>query len=212
MYKVDTKYFQTIDSQDKAYWLGFILADGYLYKDKYLRIELAEKDKEHLYKFRECLNSNIPIKKSVRKSNYIKGEVINNTPSYVFTVSRKDIVKDLIKLGITNIDKTKKDIVPAVPLEFKRDFVRGYFDGDGCVSNKKRPEAYLLGHKKLLNYAVSDLDINKKLYKEYHSELSLFKLRWWNKQDLEKLFDYLYQGNNITFLSRKKEIFSSIVL
>ena len=44
--------FDNIDNEEKAYWLGFIVADGYLNLDKHmLRIKLGHKDKQHLIKF-----------------------------------------------------------------------------------------------------------------------------------------------------------------
>ena len=48
--------FDQIDTQEKAYWLGFILADGYLNTNKHmLRIKLGDKDKHHLEKFIQAL-------------------------------------------------------------------------------------------------------------------------------------------------------------
>lgn len=52
--------FDIIDSQEKAYWLGFIIADGYLNVDRrMLRIKLGDKDKNHLEKFIKFLGGNI---------------------------------------------------------------------------------------------------------------------------------------------------------
>ncbi len=44
--------FETIDSPEKAYWLGFILADGYVNEERcFMNIKLNDKDEEHLIKF-----------------------------------------------------------------------------------------------------------------------------------------------------------------
>ena len=212
MYKVNTKYFSTIDSEDKAYWVGFIMADGYIYKDLYVRVELSSIDKEHLEKFSESIESNIPIKTTVRKDVYIGDRKLNASPSCVFTISRKKVVKDLINIGVPNKDKTLTDVVPNIPKEFKRDFVRGYFDGDGCVSNRKTPEAYVLGLPSLLSYIVSDLNVNNKLYKDSIAEIPLHKLRWFSKKDLKSFYEYIYYKENITCLQRKQEVFKQIVL
>ena len=52
-------YFKVIDSEDKAYWLGFISADGSVSKDAYhIRISLSSIDIKHLEKFLTCINAN----------------------------------------------------------------------------------------------------------------------------------------------------------
>ena len=61
-YYLNDNYFEIIDSAEKAYWVGFIAADGYISKresgsSNRLGITLSEKDIEHLYKFNKCLNS-----------------------------------------------------------------------------------------------------------------------------------------------------------
>ena len=57
--------FDKINSQEKAYWLGFILADGYLNVDKHmLRIKLGDKDKHHLEKFIQFIGGSLDMLKS----------------------------------------------------------------------------------------------------------------------------------------------------
>ena len=62
-YSFNENYFEKIDSFDKAYWLGFIAADGYITKStngqNVLGINLGEK--EPLEKFKFCINSDHPI-------------------------------------------------------------------------------------------------------------------------------------------------------
>ena len=58
MYKYNKKYFEVIDTEEKAYWLGFIAADGNVRKDFLkMRIELNIKDKNHLEKFKKSLDT-----------------------------------------------------------------------------------------------------------------------------------------------------------
>ena len=55
-YSLNERYFEKIDNNNKAYWLGFIAADGCVSNKKggrYLYIELSRKDRDHLEKFKE---------------------------------------------------------------------------------------------------------------------------------------------------------------
>ena len=129
IYSVDAGYFDDIDSNKKAYWLGFIAADGNIRQDYLcLSIELAISDREHLVKFQQDINTNAPIKDSFRKysSSYIR---INN----------KQICLALSKYGIIPNKSLSfvihKELLPSC---FIRDFIRGYFDGDGSIYQDAR--------------------------------------------------------------------------
>lgn len=63
---LDEEYFKEIDSNEKAYWLGFIAADGYINKNE-LVIELQESDKEHLEKFNKAISNGLTIRKILHK-------------------------------------------------------------------------------------------------------------------------------------------------
>lgn len=70
-YNYDRNYFETINSEEKAYWLGFIAADGNVAKKmNSMRINLNEIDRKHLEKFRESIKGNQPIKDSIREKNH----------------------------------------------------------------------------------------------------------------------------------------------
>lgn len=145
-YKIDNTVFEKIDSKEKAYWLGFLYADGftifddkrYLYK---LGIKLSSKDYTHVEKFKSFLNTNQPIRTIyVKKDVYIGDRKINTSQGFSeFVLSNKKIVHDIIKLGCF----PKKSLIlefpesSIVPDNFINHFIRGYFDGDGCLSLKK---------------------------------------------------------------------------
>lgn len=141
-YNYNEKFFEKIDDEHKAYWLGFLYADGYIEpiyrkdKIKAFRIEigLSIKDKNHLEKFLIDIDSNAPIsyrKQMLGEKEYLSCRVrINNTK----------ICKDLMRLGCT----TRKSLTLEFPSEnilpskYLKDFIRGYFDGDGCISYSER--------------------------------------------------------------------------
>ena len=77
-YYYNEDYFETIDSEEKAYWLGFLYADGYISKTtccSELGIELQKNDYNHLQKFNKSIKGNIEVK--YRKSSKYKNKMYN---------------------------------------------------------------------------------------------------------------------------------------
>lgn len=149
-YSCNSNYFETIDTEEKAYWLGFMYADGYIQKEstdgcsKKVGISLSEKDKEHLEKFKECINSNTPI----HTYNVSSGYNINSIYCRIILTEPK-MAEDLIDKGCfehkTNIIKFPTE--QQVPKHLLKHFIRGYFDGDGSL--KQRKSKYKTG---MINY------------------------------------------------------------
>jgi hypothetical protein len=138
-YSFNKNYFDSIDSSDKAYWLGFIWGDGCIikrdrngYTTYEFKISLSEKDDEHLHKLKASLESTHEIKyydiqhgfnttnKEARLyiSNKYFGEVLYN---------KYGIIKDR-----TDFSK----IINNVPSEYYRDLLRGLIDSDGHITGK----------------------------------------------------------------------------
>ena len=114
--------FDTIDTAEKAYWLGFITADGYIqYKNprqaKFLRIKLQECDKGHLYKFLNFIDGD---------KNMISSEIHNITGNtqYYIHVSSSHMVNTLKNMGIEQGKSTNEKVVN-IPDDFKKDYIRG---------------------------------------------------------------------------------------
>lgn len=114
--------FEVIDTEEKAYWLGFLYADGYLNRTQPGHIELGLKkdDYDHIEKFKKFINSNNKI--SYR----------SKTKSYRLSFSDLKMYNDLINHGCL---ECKSLILKAPNLQYnlKRHFIRGYVDGDGCL-------------------------------------------------------------------------------
>ena len=87
LYSVNENYFSVIDSEEKAYWLGFIAADGNIGGIYDFRIELQKQDLSHLEKLKVALNSTHPIK-------------LTSKNTYLFRIVNKQFYSDLIKQGI----------------------------------------------------------------------------------------------------------------
>lgn len=136
-YYYNSDFFEVIDSEEKAYWLGFIYADGYVNvqdnRHFELGIELQYSDNNHLKKFNKSLNGNVKIKDRYRNGSfeYNKNKIFHfcNIRFY-----NQKIVNDLSKYGIVN-SKTyvKQHISDLIPKHLLQHFIRGFFDGDGAV-------------------------------------------------------------------------------
>lgn len=163
--------FETIDTEEKAYWLGFLYADGNIEKDKnVIELALQESDIEHLKKYRNFLHlNNKPFDYKVRRFE------TTNKYSYRFSVCSANIKNDLIKLGCfpSKTYTLKFPTNEQVPNHLIHHFIRGYIDGDGCIytsSNKISLEvlgtmSFLEGYKQWVNLGVS------KIYKFNHANV-----------------------------------------
>ena len=109
-------------SPESNYWLGYLAADGNLAKSRYaIRIQL--KDLEMVEKYRNFVNPKLSIYYRVNKAGSNMGTVV---------YENKEIWDYLYSLGIT----PAKSRTLEYRGEFNWDFIRGVFDGDGCISNQ----------------------------------------------------------------------------
>ncbi len=145
-YHCNQNYFENIDTSEKAYWLGFIAADGTIvYRSEKsgleeLRIVLAARDTNHLYEFRKAMSSNCPIKLETRTTNFGTFEIVR------ISIYSKKLCDDLNLLGI-GARKTFKIKIPNIRQNLIKFFILGYWDGDGGVSigRNKRLSFYCSG-------------------------------------------------------------------
>lgn len=119
--KVNHNFFTDYNSKS-CYWAGFILADGYIRPNRpSLEIKLQKKDVEHLNKFKADIG--------------FEGKVTERDKYYDISISSTQIVSDLyINFDITNKKSLTCSISDKIPSLFLKDFIRGYFDGDGCIT------------------------------------------------------------------------------
>lgn len=151
-YYYNENYFETIDNEHKAYWLGFLYADGCVVsknKRHSVSMDLSVIDKNHIEKFKHDLNSNNPI---------YEGEVKLENKIYTrsrFSVYGNKICNDLIDKGcVPNKSLILKfPTEEQVPRHLIRHFIRGYIDGDGSImlsTNKKFGRMSVIGTKDFL--------------------------------------------------------------
>lgn len=204
-YTFNEAFFETIDVEEKAYFLGFILADGSIDEKRgKLKIALAEKDYEILEKFNKIMGSNVRINKYKRKTSFVA-----SSQSCELVFCSPKIVQDLKQIGIT---ERKTFIVkpPEIRSDLKKHFWRGVMDGDGHVSlckpkNKRSVHSLEFGicgkfaTMEALSEYLTSLEVSHKITKDK----SIFRIRICNRQAL-RVLDEIYEGASI-FLKRKHE-------
>lgn len=185
-------YFSKIDTEEKAYWLGFLFADGSIVNSRYnaVSLELASVDQNHLVKFKETVNSINPIRQ--RK----------NRDTYMFRINSNCMVNDLCSYGCIP-NKTNNGYIELnkIPNQFYGDFLRGYLDGDGYIDKRRYRIIYTV---KLYKIALSLIEMLNELgiSTKIHSEKSYYRINIESKDNFFKCLNSLYSQAHI-YLDRK---------
>jgi DNA-binding transcriptional regulator WhiA len=195
---IDINCFNEIDTEWKAYFLGFLYADGSLNKEeRQCSLRLHKKDKHILYEL----------------SEKIYGEdkpILEYGNNYDFTISNIVMCKDLLKHGVIN-KKTFLIRLPKLNNKLMRHFIRGYFDGDGSVhyNSKTNPcrTCSIISNKEFILELHEYLKKYKILSKiKQHQKSSNYYINITRYDNINKLYTFLYNNATI-YLTRKKEIF-----
>jgi len=153
-YKINENYFNIIDSENKAYILGFISADGGV-KDKVLTIAQSSKNGEILLEWiKNELNSNHILYLRKRKK-------ITHNDAYILQITSPQIIEDLNKYNILENKKYNNEFPNLLNIKYFKQYIRGYFDGDGCVGiyyekKKKNNKFYYSKYLKLSFYGTKN--------------------------------------------------------
>jgi hypothetical protein len=190
--------FKSIDSEEKAYWLGFIAADGSidLNKNK-LQITLKSDDLEHLIKFQKFVNTKISPKIYSIKHNNISYNICS------IHVISKELVQDLT---LHNIVPNKSLIyspnLNLIPKELEKHFWRGYIDGDGYIGviHENRPSFSIVGTQETLTQFLEFTGLNKKLYQR-NTTTNTFQVNFVYRKALF-ILELLYKTSSV-YLDRK---------
>ena len=133
---INKNFFEIIDTEEKSYILGLLMADGCVRAHKngnlYLTLELI--DKEIIERVQKELKSDSKIYESNRKRDYIK----NEKPTYTFSITDTKLCNDLGKYGVVPMKTKATDwLTQDIPDNLKRHYLRGLFDGDGSIGHYK---------------------------------------------------------------------------
>lgn len=211
-YEYDHSFFKEINNEEKAYWLGFIYADGYIsYNEEIsnyeLGIELQTQDADHLRNFNKALKGNVPVNFRERFCK-LTGKLSNNCSIRFYS---KEMVFDLERQGVLCRKSLILKELPKLSKELLPHFIRGYFDGNGCICYDKKQNNIRA------DFACGSIDflkdIQRVLYeqgiysyfyipKKEEAKYS-FRLLIKGMRNTNNFFNYIYKDCNI-YLPRKK--------
>lgn len=210
-YYYNEDYFKFIDNEEKAYWLGFIAADGWVSHASYgseFGIQLQIQDKNHLKKLNKSINGNLEIKELEKVCN-LNGKIYK---SCVLRIYNKKFVSNLEKWGI-NSKKTYDMKIPNIDDNLIRHYIRGFFDGDGYVCKSEMFADFTSANLSLLEELRSILNQND--IKSYicQDKETTYKLKIGGIINCDRFYRYMYENTNI-YLDRKynkmKKVYSEL--
>lgn len=205
-YNFNEDYFEVIDSEDKAYFLGFIVADGSVNSISNI-IQITQKEPEILYEFKKYILYEGDLAKS------------KNRNVFDIKISSSKMKSDLLSLGISP-NKTMSVKYPNIPENLQNHFMRGVFDGDGCISihhdkrdNTDRGQVNICsGSFEFINRYVDNLvkycDVKKNNIRQPKG--TYYVVDWGGLSDVENIYRFLYKDATI-FLERKKKTYDMVM-
>lgn len=216
---VNKDYFEQIDTEWKAYWLGFLYADGCNDVSNWtVRLKLQKNDIDLISEFKKSTQSTAPIKCFRGKERTVQGRRLASSEYCEINVCNKKMCEDLIKQGCVP-NKTYSLQFPsfdAVPENLFRHFIRGFLDGDGwtcCNLEKKMVNIGFVGIDSFIiplrDYLVKTLGIENIKVKPQSNTVAV-EISWGGLYDCEKIYNFLYNNANI-FLQRKLDKLDKIL-
>jgi hypothetical protein len=203
--KLDISFFEKIDEPKKAYWLGYLMADGSINKNN-SKCTLISKDIDVIKKFKEDIDSehkiniNVNFDKRTNKTYY----------SYSIQITNTNFVSNLIKNSVTK-DKTDFIDIPKLDDKLMSYFFAGLFDGDGSVGLRKNGlRISLISTKEILlflqEHLLNNFNVNEtKLQKVTKNKNNIWKMNLY--KDSFVFLDWIYFDNNFNYLDRKYNIY-----
>ena len=202
-YKINENYFDSIDTPNKAYILGFLYADGgntsNYKKNRYcITIALQQSDSQILYDIKNEIGYEAPIK--FREYDGCKTATLD--------ICNKHIVLNLHKFGIV----PNKTLTLKFPEWLDKDlyshFIRGYFDGDGCVTYNNRCVAPQLSTsivstidmcETISNIISTNCNVTSHVYDTGHSECNKVIKTFvvYGNLQCRRFLNYIYQNADL---------------
>lgn len=186
----DEFYFKNIDSKEKAYWLGFLYADGCVHSNSN-EISITLKDRDHLEKFRKAIKSNNKIGESIDKR-------FSSMPKiYHFSIKDKQLKSDLIKWGCVPNKSLSLTKIPNIPRDFVSHFIRGYFDGDGSLhwlNGTKNFRISFVGTAPFLKDIQKELGLSLSLGQQEGNKSKYFQVA--GRKQVPMILDYIYKDSD----------------
>lgn len=206
-------YFESIDTEEKAYWLGFIAADGCIvksgdYNSYRLYINLGSIDENHLQKFLNSINAHdIEIQNYTSTSGFSNK---NGTATSRVVLNSLKLCKDLSKYNIHE-RKSYNIKMPEINHRLMPHYLRGYVDGDGSFychydeNNKRYRYSFeIVGGSRTFMEQVQNYLTGKNIKTNIYTRKTNNSIRLMSssKTEILKIIELLYSNANI-YLDRK---------
>lgn len=209
-------YFENIDTEEKAYFLGLIYSDGNVREHNggyFLSIELKREDKYILEKLASELKCGNKIYDRDRVTNFAEGHTSNftscNSKKLYDDLARFNIVpnKSHTTTSFTNIEKY-------MPNNLIKHFLRGLIDGDGTISKRYTTNQNSISiyqneiefcneFDRLLKKSMNDYNLYENII--MNKNTGVYNLRYRRINDVKKICNFLYNGSKI-YLKRKYQL------
>ena len=203
-YSVNEDYFRHIDSSDKAYFLGLLFADGTMDdRNSNISIGLKEEDGYILERF-------IKYSEFTGKTFTYLSNNKNHSNRTVLNIYNKNFYLNAFVHGLV----PRKSLILRFPqhfsFEYYSHFIRGYFDGDGCIHQNRAGKLRLsfIGTYEflsvLLDVFMNSLNVGfVKVGKKSKTDSNNYVIQFAVQSDIESIFDFMYQDKTDLFLKRK---------
>lgn len=197
-------YFNKIDTSEKAYWLGFLYADGCTHNGS-SEVSIQLTDKEHIEKFKQAIGA---INHKIVEIHDTRWE--NAKTLYMFSIKDKQLHTDLCKWGCVPNKTFLINKIPNIPRDYVSHFLRGYFDGDGSLHYLKSTNNFRI------SFTCGSVEFLEDIQKELGTSLSIRNEKGTNsnylqisgRHQVERILNYLYKDSTeSTRLDRKYDLY-----
>lgn len=209
-YKYNTTFFKEIKTEESAYFLGLLYADGWLQSNSYfIGLSLKQEDKLILEKLNKMIGSTRNL--TFRNYNSIN---FKHSNQFELRINSKVIYTQLLQHGLYPNKSCTLQFPTTVPRNLMSHFIRGYFDGDGSIGvtkgngvwfNIEGSEPFILNLQEYLKFLVPKLKLTKR-----NSAGCSITFKHGGKKNVLKLLNWIYKDATL-YIERKYNIYNKIV-
>ena len=202
-YACDLGFFDEITTEARAYWLGFLAADGYN-SGKALKVAIAEEDAAHLESLKAALGSTHPV----RFYPYTTAKGLQRLAATLY-IGSPELSRALTAHGVTP-RKSRTLRWPSLAPDLMRHFLRGYVDGDGGFHGRKNVPSEVTFHvtsnmdflADARAYLINRCDLGFTVLNPRSAAPGFGQLRYSGRKQVRRIVDLLYTDATV-FLPRK---------